>query len=137
MQMIETHQVLPLVLQEYPKSRKYFISQVEDWLPEEGEISPHRILSITSKIIKEEFLKGNYDDSEKLFELIEKFIREGCETVSNAACTNFIENLQNYIGSNGFESSHFISLLGPESRKYAKAWDKFTGVDTEGINDMV
>jgi len=77
-----------------------------------------------------------YDHCVELFELIEQFVSEGDEGVSNAACTCFIENLQNIAShdDNEFEYSHFVSLLGPESRAYAKAWDEFTGIRTDGLD---
>ncbi len=132
-EMIKDHEVLHLIIECYHKSWPYLVKEVENWLPEKGPISPHRILSVISHLVEREFLQGRYDQAKNLFDLIEKFIVNGNENVADAACTCFIENLQNYCGSNGFEGSHFVSLLGSKSRDYAKAWNEFTGVKTEGL----
>jgi hypothetical protein len=131
--MISDHEVLHLVIETYPKSRDHLVAGVEYWLPEKGPITPHSILSQISGLVRDNFLSGDYDQAEELFDLIERFITDGSENVANAACTCFIENLQNYCGIDGFDGSYFTPLLGPESLKYARAWDKFTGVKTKGI----
>lgn len=131
---IEDHQILQMIIESYPQSWNYLVKNVEDWLPEKGPITPCSILRHISHLVKEEFLKDEYDHSKELFKLIEDFIVRGSENVANAACTCFIENLQNYCGgSDGFEPNHFVSLLGPKSIDYAKEWDEFTGVKTEGL----
>ena len=131
--MINDHEVLHLVIEAYPKSRSCLVAEVEDWLPEKGPIIPHGVLNSISHLVKDKFLVGEYDHAEELFDLIERFIDEGSQSVAEAACTCFIENLQNICGSDGFEPSHFASLLGPKSKEYAKAWDEFTGAKTKGI----
>jgi hypothetical protein len=107
-------------------------------VPEKGSsggITAHKLLSILSHLVVSQFVDYEYDSSVKLFELIEHFVYVGDSKVSNAACTCFIENLQNIASHNNneFEYSHFVSLLGPKSREYAKYWDDFTGVLTNGL----
>lgn len=137
--MIHAHEVLGLIIDTYPKARNYFVSKAEDWVPkhrDSGYISTHRLLSILTDLVVDQFVQTEYDHCVELFELIEQFVSEGDEGVSNAACTCFIENLQNIAShdDNEFEYSHFVSLLGPESRAYAKAWDEFTGIRTDGLD---
>ncbi len=62
------------------------------------------------------------------FILVEKLLREGDQEVQNAAATCFLENFLN----RGFVSTdQFINHLGPKSYAYCRAWDEFTGVDSD------
>lgn len=131
--MIQEFDVLHLLIEAYPKSREVFVSTVEDWFPAQGPISPCILLGILSHFVKSQFLLGEYDDAKALFSLIEKFVVDGVEPVRNAACTCFIENLQNYCEIDGFDGSYFIPLLGEKSKEYARGWDGFTGVRTSGL----
>jgi hypothetical protein len=69
----------------------------------------------------------------KIFNFIETMMREGDQLVGDCAATCFLENLINLVGHGSVQASTFIPLLGPESREYCKAWDKFTGVQTPGL----
>jgi hypothetical protein len=135
--MINEKEVLQLIIDTYPKARDYLILEADEWVPEKGsggKITAHSLLSVLSGLVVKEFVSSEYDSSVELFELIERFVSVGDSNVSNAACTCFIENLQNTASNdNEFEYSHFVSLLGPKSREYAKSWDDFTGVKTEGL----
>ena len=135
--MINEQEILQLIIDTYPKAREYLVSEADEWVPEKGsggKISAHRLLSLLSSLVVKEFVVSEYDWSVELFELIELFVSDGDSNVSNAACTCFIENLQNTASNdNEFEYSHFVSLLGTKSREYAKYWDDFTGVKTDGI----
>ena len=104
-------------------------------MPEKGPISPHSILRELSHFVVSKFSEGDYDNSEELFALIEKMIMDGNNEVQNAATTCFLENLQNRSSSEDYEfdGSHFVSLLGPKSTEYCKAYDKITGIKTEGL----
>lgn len=135
--MIEKNEVLQLIIDTYPKARTYYVSNADKWVPEKGDggqISQHRLLSMLSHLVVREFVQGEYDFCVELFELIEFCVSEGDSDVSNAACTCFIENLLNTAShENEFEDSHFVSLLGPESERYAKSWDNYTGTKTKGL----
>lgn len=71
----------------------------------------------------------------EIFSLIEFFIKEGNQTVQDAAATCFLENLINYTSAGTLKPETFLCYLGPESKAYCKAWDEFTGVKTEGLWD--
>lgn len=73
------------------------------------------------------------EETQEIFIFVEKLLIEGDEAVGNAAATCFLENLINAI-SWGRVPANFIYLMGPESKKYCKAWDDFTGVKTEGLD---
>ena len=71
----------------------------------------------------------------EIFLLIEFFISGGNQSVQNAAATCFLENLINATSWGTLKPETFLCYLGPESKKYCKAWDEFTGVKTEGLWD--
>jgi hypothetical protein len=132
--MIKEHEVLPLLIEAYPQAREVLVESAEYWVPESGPITSHSLLSLIVGAVVKYFVAGEYDNSQALFDLIEKFISEGEASVSNAACTCFIESLQNVASHEGkFEYSHFVSLMGPKAIEYAKEWDSFTGVITDEI----
>lgn len=64
------------------------------------------------------------------FPVIEQFMSEGDEEVRTATATCFLESLVNRAD---VPASAYVSLLGPMSRQHCKAWDLFTGVETEGL----
>lgn len=80
-------------------------------------------------------LSANQDAQEikEIFIFIENLLKNGDQAVSNAVATCFLENLLNAASWNKIRASSFVYLLEPESKKYCKAWDKFTGIKTEGL----
>ncbi len=135
--MIKESEVLQLLIDSYPQSRELFVEYADEWIPQpggNGAIPSHAILRILSGFVVRNFIRGDYEGAAELFELIEKFVTDGDSNLANAACTCFIENLQNIASQGGeFEYSHFVPLLGINSKEYAKSWDKFTGINTIGI----
>jgi hypothetical protein len=71
----------------------------------------------------------------EIFSLIEFFMVKGNQDVQDAAATCFLENLINSASWGPLKPESFLCYLGPESKKYCKAWDEFTGVKTEGLWD--
>ena len=86
------------------------------------------ILNVCLSIEKKKEIKD-------IFALIEIFMNKGNQDVQDAAATCFLENLINYTSAGRLKPESFLCYLGPESKKYCKAWDEFTGVKTEGLWD--
>ena len=128
--MIKEYEVVQLLVQPYPFLRPNLISQVEDWLRENGSISIYAIMNCLVVSVVDKFVAGEYEGASELFELVEKLIVKGEQSVAEAASTGFIEALQNIASKDGvFKYGHFISLLGQESKKYSVAWDDFSRVE--------
>ena len=133
--MIKSSQIIQMLIETYPDFRKTLIDSVEYWLPEKGPITPHSILMQLDIAVVSNFVEGNYDNAEELFNLIEHMIVEGEPNLSNAAKTCFLENLQNIASSNesNFTGGHFVPLLGPKSKEFCISYDTMTGAKTKAL----
>lgn len=76
-------------------------------------------------------------DSEmkKIADLVEQMCGEG-DDVATAVMTGFLEA---FVARATEKESvvKFVRMLGPESRAYCEAWDRFTGVVTPGLESAV
>jgi hypothetical protein len=132
--MIKHNECMNLILKNFPGFQSDWQEHLDWWDGDTPGFSndmsafSHYVLAL---------LKNNKDSQEikDIFILIEQLVSKGDEEVKNSACTCFLENLINATSWERVHASTFIYLLGPESRKYCKAWDEFTGVKTEGLWD--
>jgi hypothetical protein len=88
-----------------------------------------------SDFVCEKFKKGSYSNAKKVFDGIEFLLQDqnSDEKVQTLVTTCFLENMQNLSSNELFSPGQFVPFLGPESAKYCKAWDEFTGVETPGL----
>ncbi len=68
----------------------------------------------------------------KIFDFVEFLLINGDESVQTAIATGFLEYLMN-ITPEQIKSSAFVQHLGKNALEYCRAYDKFTGVKTEGL----
>lgn len=68
----------------------------------------------------------------EIFTYIEFLIINGDEDVKDVVTTCFLENILN-LTPRKIDPKRYVTYLGSESREYCRAWDKFTGVKTEGL----
>lgn len=127
--MIETSQLLPLLVAAYPGLRDHFVATVDDWLREDGVITPCGLFREASHLVAGRFGTGDFDGAESLFVLVERCLAEGTQDLKDGAATCFLENLINR-PETGPLAVPFMGLL---SREYCRAWDAFTGVRTPGL----
>jgi len=88
----------------------------------------HSVFSAFSDVVIDRLIDKTLDNSDQIFNFVESVVVAGGDP-SNAACTCFLENLIN----REVNPESFVSLMGPESVKFCKAWDEFTGVKTRGL----
>lgn len=93
-----------------------------------GEMS--QFSSYTAQILTDE--TNSLSQVEDIFSYMEYLLVHGSEDVRNAVCTCFLENILNMTPTK-IKPVRFVAFLGPESRKFCQAWDKFTGIKTEGL----
>jgi hypothetical protein len=128
--MIEPQEILPTLVQCCPDFYGRLTSTVENWLVEDGSISPCALMTELEGFVATRLRRDEYDYLSEIFALIERYMLEGSQDVRDAAATCFLENL---INQSGLDSTLWTSLLGKESRECCKAWDNFTGVKTPGL----
>lgn len=119
-----------LLLETYPEFQPAFNAHVTAW-----ESDPRSLCSdFTSlgEFVMDEIAAGRLARLPALFEVVERLMREGTEEVQNAVATCFLENLLNST-PHRIPPESFVLLLGPESRKFCRAWDEFSGVKTPGV----
>ena len=73
------------------------------------------------------------DEMHAVFDLAEKLLVEADEKTSTAIATGFLESLLSESSSRRLDFRRVGSMLGDESRKYCREWDRFTGVVTDGL----
>jgi hypothetical protein len=102
----------------------------DEWLPDEppftvamGELGG--ILGASAGTVGDE-------DLQRVAEVLETLLNDGTEEVKNGVATGLLEAL---ISSSYSEPTavHLLKRLGPEAKKYCRAWDEFTGGKTPGL----
>ena len=70
-----------------------------------------------------------------LFSEIERFMKNGSETLQTAVATGLLEALLAAASSGtvNFDFSRIAACLGAQSRAHCHAWDVFTGIRTKGL----
>lgn len=100
------------------------LQEVDFWLPSSPPAIP--ILGAIGQEISENF--GDFSEIQKreLLSLIEQYLVLEDEDISSAIATGLIEGLL-HKAEDEDKLSEVLLFLGPESRKYAEAWLRFTG----------
>jgi hypothetical protein len=100
-----------------------------------GEFNSHGVASAFSGFVGKRLKIGEYKNAASVFNGMETLLagNNADEDIKNAVCTCFLENLLNQFSEDLQVLNRFVPLLGPESIKYCKAWDEFTGVQTHGL----
>ncbi len=68
----------------------------------------------------------------KIFDFVEFLLCNGDDSVQTAMTTSFLEYLMSK-DPDELKFSKFAKYLGENAIGYCRAWDKFTGVRTEGL----
>jgi hypothetical protein len=90
-------------------------------------------MSVLSIFVIERLQQYEYDGISEIFDVAEDFLASEVQELKDAVATCFLENLQN-VTSSHLDPASFVSLLGPRSKEYCIAWDKFTGVKQRTSN---
>jgi hypothetical protein len=88
----------------------------------DGSFSVHGVFAEFSSYVRTHFCDMDDETWKKLFKYVEECVTADIHSdsgVSNAACTEFLEN----IAGEGELSRTVLPYLGPESRKYFDQWN--------------
>ena len=102
------------------------------WAGEGEAPSVYGVFSAFSHYVAERLEKRDVDGLAAVFDFAEKAVADSDEDLANAAATCFLENLINRVPES-IDPDLLVPLLGHESKEYCRAWDKFTGVTTKGL----
>jgi hypothetical protein len=75
------------------------------------------------------------DELRAVFDLAENFLVGSDEETKTAVATGFLESLLAQASAGRLDFRRIGPMLGDESRKYCREWDRFTGVVTEGLDN--
>jgi hypothetical protein len=127
---IHEHELIPLLVGCIPEFRARLVASVDYWLHVDGTCLIYIQLFELTSLVVERFSDGNYERSTELFQLVEKLLTHGSQSVRNAIATGFLESLQNQTTLSG---EYWAPLLGKNARKFCAATDEFYGVKTPGL----
>ncbi len=102
------------------------------WTADDGSISPLGVFAAFSHYIAARLSIRANPELQTVFDYVESKLTGDDSEVDNAACTCFLENLMNRVPES-IPPQHLVPLLGPKSREFCRAWDRFCGVKTEGL----
>jgi hypothetical protein len=70
---------------------------------------------------------------ETVGKFVELLLTTADEDTQTAVATGYLESLLAQASSGAIDFRSIAGTLGPESSKYCRAWDTFTGVKTDGL----
>ena len=131
MKTITEDNLVDLIKKEFPNFIPYWEEDVECFGADQGIITqmmPFRAYTIDR-------IKAN-DEAElrKIFDLVEFGLCNGDEAVQTAMATGFLEGVL-HRDPDTIKFSTVVKYLGEQSIGYCRAWDEFTGVQTERLWD--
>jgi hypothetical protein len=131
MEKITGERCIELLKENFPKFSPYWENYIREWGPDEGliiQLFPFGDYAI-------DMIKSNNEvEIKKIFEFVEFLLSNGDDDVQTAITTGFLEHLM-HKDPHEIKFKTFCQYLGKESLEYCRAWDKFTGVRTEGLWD--
>jgi hypothetical protein len=77
----------------------------------------------------------NTSDIAAVGKSVEMLLTTGEEDIKDAVATGFLESLLAEASRRAISLRGISWMLGPESTRYCRAWDEFTGTKTDGLWD--
>ncbi|MBN2496292.1 MAG: hypothetical protein JXR96_16990 [Deltaproteobacteria bacterium] len=115
-----------------PEFLQYWKEERDLWTDEDGRAGAHAIMAVFSHLISERLSNRRLIGMKAVFDLAEELMRDPDDEIPNAVATCFLENIMNRVPES-ISPETFVDLLGPESRKFCRAWDRFCGMTTPGL----
>jgi len=103
----------------------------EEWKPETPP--PTIIMSALGDTLAGAAVGFSGEDLECVFLAVEGLLDSGDEKVKDATATGLLEALLAQASANKVDFTLFAQYLGPQSRRYCREWDRFTGCTTPGL----
>lgn len=129
--MIFKEDCMTIILEKFPEFLDNWKKHLKFWDGEEPGLCND--LSAFSTFVIENLSKMKEERRKEIFNVMEDILCKGEESVKEAVVTCFLENLQNSTEPGKFSGKSFVGYLGTRAREYCIAWDKLTGVKTDGL----
>lgn len=129
--MILENECVGKILKVVPEFKKDWDAHVEYWGDDKAGLCND--VAEFSEYIVNNVKSLDHESLKKISDLIEELICDGDEVVVEATKTCILENILNSTSNDGEAGKKIVRYLGEESKKYCRAWDEFTGVETEGL----
>ncbi|MEN9361172.1 MAG: hypothetical protein RL095_2707 [Verrucomicrobiota bacterium] len=122
---IEVNEAITLLSKAYPGFRDAFVSRVEQWVADDGQILYYLLISSLTDLLLQRLEAGDYEHAETLFTAVEQLLTDGDEETGNLIATGFLEGLQT---QTRIETKLWLPLLGPHALQHCQAMDQFYGI---------
>lgn len=123
--MIHMEEMRQLLCRTYPGLRDQVVASADEWIGDDGEFIPHVWLYQLCTLVQQRLLQGDYEQAAALFDLVERLLEEGDNTVKTVIATGFIEDLQHL---QQLDAALWQPLLGRSAMAHVKAMNRFHGV---------
>ena len=125
--MIRSHDSIPMILAEFPEFGRKLEEHLRYWGMTEAGLCNQ--MAVFQRYVEDllQVFPLETEDVQRAFNLVERMMTEGDRELQDAVATCFLEN---FLNRGRIKPTALSPYLGTESRKYCKAWDAFTGVDS-------
>jgi hypothetical protein len=124
--MIQMEEMRQLLCRTYSGLRGRVVIAADEWIGEGGEFIANAWLSHLCILVQERFVEGDYEQSAELFQLVERLLDQGDDSVKAAISTGFIEELQH---QQKVDPALWQPLLGGSAKAHCTAMNTFYGID--------
>jgi hypothetical protein len=102
----------------------------DEWLPESPPFTV--LMGALGRVLGASVGSLGDDVVQRIADILETLLRTGTEDVKNGISTGLLESL---LASSETEpgATRLLARLGPESRRYCREWDAFTGRKTPAL----
>ena len=116
-----------------PGFAKVWDSERGIWSADDGTFTVHGVFAAFSNYIRDRLVSRSSARMRRVFAYVESKLTGEDSEVDNAVCTCFLENLMNCVPQL-IAPQKLVPLLGPKSREFCRAWDRWCGMETEGLS---
>lgn len=103
-----------------------------DWSP---DVPPTTIVfAALGRCFSSEHETISRDETKSIWACVEDLLVSGNDQVKNGIATGFVEAVLGDVSAGRLKADTLAGLIGEETVRYCRAWNKFTGCTIEGID---
>lgn len=112
--------ILPRLVAEFPGFRSRWEKHVESWNGKPAG-NYNDITQFVHFVVEDLYPSGKTQEVQRLFDMMEDWLKNGSNGVQELVVVGFFEDLQNLASQQAFGKEAFVPFLGPKSRE---EWDE-------------